>query len=126
MRTLLLLLIGCVLAAASPPKPAATDCPPKRAISHCVYLSLKKGADSDKTVKLFKADGVDASSPERLEITAMMTDAQLRKLLRAKVSYNMTGASSKDAMICEASIDSVNPLERYQAVESARIDSACP
>ena len=128
MRNLVLFLAGLALAAASPAKSPTQDCTPKRAVTHCVYMVLKKSTqrEAEKVVKQFKADGADASITDGNDLSAMLTDSQLKKLLGAKVAYNNTGASSRDVVVCEASIESINPPARYQNVESARIDSACP
>ena len=105
MRTLILVFAAACLAAASPPKAGAADpCPPKKPRSHCVYMELHKATRTlaEQVVKRLKADGVSASIDESLDLSGMMTDAQLRKLFGAKVAYNMTGASAKDLLVCEA------------------------
>ena len=128
MRTSALVFIGLALLAAAPSKGSAPDCPPKSPRTHCVYLSLKKSTrnEAEKIAKLLKTDGAEASISEDNDLTSMLSDAQLRKLLGAKVVYNSTGASASDVLVCEASIESIKPPTRYQNVESARIDSACP
>ena len=125
MRTALLLCAACLLLAASPAK--NPDCPPKNPRSHCVVLELKKPtkAEAEKIVKLLKADGVDASIQDSNDLSAMFSDAQLRKVLGAKVVYNSNSTGTNGPALCEAQIESIKAPARYSGLDSARIDTAC-
>lgn len=104
-------------------------CPPAEPTGpHCVYLTLRtpSATAAEKLAKKLRTDGVESDIGSDHRLSVALTDAQLAKLLGAKVGYSLTGASASDRMLCDAQVRSFKAPGRYQELAEVRIDPACP
>lgn len=107
---------------------APPPCPPAQPMPLCAYLTLKKPskAAAEKLAKKLRTDGVEPDVSDELVVSASLDDAQLSKLLGAKVRYALTAASASDRTICDAQVASFKPPARYSELASLRLDAQCP